>query len=263
MQISSINHNNTSFGHSFRVSICIKENAKNMFVNPAKDYKLYKSLNSQIVNSLNESFYTNLRNLFGIARKTKRTTPYGEIYEQMIAKLKEIDSDYARLSLVRSEYTRNHLGYIATGPDVSILENIKGAKHIGTARADAMWTYGTTKTEYVKNLSKLVKQNMLEYVQNENVLLRSKNDREIMLRAIFKQTGKNSKGQPSYELEDFEFHENVSRPLKPINPAYTRYKNSSSVFEEIKKTIHHHISKITGRKAGSNEVNKILYSSNL
>ena len=241
MQVSPIQKSfepqrkNPNFGHSIRVSICVEKNCCPLeFVNPAKDSKLYKYLNSKI---------------YGIARKIKKSKPINPVFENLAKELTAIDTDYAKLNIVRSVYPKNKLGYIVTGNDVAIAENIKGAKHLGIAKSDSKWTYGTTRTDYVRDLSKAVKNNMLNYVQSDNVLLRSKNDKEIMLKANFKQTGTDKKGQAIYEIDNFEFHENKSKPnLKPIEPEFLRYKNSSLVADAVRQTVQHHVNRILGKK---------------
>lgn len=244
MRTASVN-NSPNFGHSFRVSICLKgENClENIFVNPATNEKLYKTLNSKIVSWLNEDFYNSLRKTYGVQRKTSKVQPENSVHKQLIQHLKILDRDYAGFGLTRSVYRRNALAYIATGSDVSIIENIKGAKYVGTAKADAART-GFNQTDYIRALVGAVKNNIINYVSSDNVLLRSKNDKEIMLRAIFKKLGADK-----YELDSFEFHENVSKPtLKQINPNFARYKESSDVSREIRNTINYHVNKLFRNK---------------
>ncbi len=259
MQITPIN-NNPNFGHSFRVSICTKgDDGIVKFINPSENHKLYKQLHSKIVNWLNEDYYTNLRNLYGLPRKTERIKPETVKHKEMAAKLREIDDDYARFNVVRSFYRRNKLSIIATGPDVSIAENLKGIKEIGTAKADSVWTYGNSHSEYVKALSKAVKNNVLDFVQHDNVLLHSPRNKEIMLKTVFKSVGKSAK-KPHYELEDFEFHENYTkRTLAPVNPNFIRFKQSKGMLDEIKKTIEYHLNKILGKRVHFSDINQILY----
>ena len=256
MQVSKINNqNNQSFGHAFRVSICLKDaNGVNQFINPSENNKLYKQLNSKIVNWLNDEYYTNLRKLYGLPRKSERIKPQNDVHKQMSAKLREIDDDYAKFNVVRSVYRRNSLGYIATGGDVSIIENIKGAKQIGLAKSDSVWTYGNSHSDYVKDLSKAVKNNIVTYVSHDNVLLRSPRNKEIMLKAIFTKTN-----DSRYELDSFEFHENYTkRTLAPVNPNFARFKQSRGLLDEIKKTIEYHVNKITGKKQHFNDIDEIL-----
>lgn len=243
MKTASIN-NSPNFGHSFRVSICLKgENGlENIFVNPAQNEKLYKSLNAKIISWLNEDFYTNLRTIYGLPNVKKPSTG---VPRDMIDMLHNIDSDYNSFNLVRSIYRKNALGYITTGADVSIVENVKGAKHIGSAKTDSVWTYGHAKSDYVKALVKAVKGNILNYITSDNVLLRSKNNKEIMLKTIFKKVGKDK-----YELESFEFHENKSKPdLKPVTSAFSLYKKSINVSRKIRETVQHHVNKLFKSKA--------------
>ena len=73
MKVDKVNSqiNNPNFGHSFRVSICLKNESGcgDFFVSPSSNKKLYNTLNSKIVEWLNINYYKNLRNVFGIARK--------------------------------------------------------------------------------------------------------------------------------------------------------------------------------------------------
>ncbi len=245
MSISAINSTNNyspSFGHSFRVSICLKNayNGQNVFINPASDSKLYKKLNSKIVSWLNEEFFNNIRNLYSINRKVAKTQPQNLLHKSMIENLKNIDKDYKNFNFVRSIYRRNKLGYIVTGIDVPIIENMKGLKNIGIAKADAAWTYGRTNTPYVKNLSAITRENALKYISNDSILLRSNDDKEIMLKAIFKEIGLNKKKEPIYELDSFEFHKIKTKPdLKPVNENIKIYKQSSFAHDLIGETIKH------------------------
>jgi hypothetical protein len=251
----SVNNNtNPSFGHSFRVSICLKngENAACDFVRPYCDRELYKKLNSRIVTALNKRYYDNLRTLLGVPRKVKKISAEGKKFEELEKELIKRDTDYSMFNLVRSVYKGNKIGCIVTGPDVSIIE--QSTKHIGEAKSDAGRFYGTTKTDFVRDLWKLIKGNIKDYAENESVLLRSPDDREIMLKAIFKKIGK------KYELDDFEFHEIMSKPrLKPVNPELKSLKRSSRMLEEIKKTVENHIYQITGRRMNVRSLDKILY----
>lgn len=261
MQVSSIQNNNPNFGHSFRVSISLKgEDGILKFVNPSEDHTLYKTLNSKIVNWLNEDYYANLRQLYGIQRKVEKTAPQTTKHKEMVQELRKIDGDYAKFNVVRSLYRRNNLAYIATGVDVPIIENLKGAKQIGLAKSDSLWTSGNAHNQYVKAICKAVRNNILDFVRHDNVLLRSKNNKEIMLKATFKPAGKNTTGTPRYELDDFEFHENVTkRTLAPVNPTYIRFKESTGVLEEIQKTIQYQIKKLTGKRVHFKDIDKVLY----
>lgn len=261
MQISPINNNNQTFGHSFRVSICTKgEDGVVKFINPSENHKLYKQLNSKIVNWLNEEYYDNLRRLYGIKRKVEKVKPETVKHKEMSAKLREIDDDYAKFNVVRSVYRRNNLGYIATGADVSIIENLKGAKQIGLAKADSIWTHGDSHSQYVKALSKAVKNNSLDYVKHDNVLLHSPRNKEVMLKVVFNEAGKNKSGKTIYSLDDFEFHENYTkRTLAPVNPNFMRFKQSWGMLEEIKKTIQYHLNTMLKRKVHFSDINSVLY----
>ena len=263
MQVSSINNNNPNFGHSFRVSICLKnENGcGDIFVNPHSDRQLYKKLNSQITGWLNEDYYANIRNFFGVKKKINKTKPSTDTHIKMIEDLRKIDSDYANFQHARSVYNNGKLAYIVTGTDVPIIENIEGAKQIGIAKYTPFCINPSAHDQYVKAISKAVKENMLAFVQNDNIILRSNNNKEIMLRVVFKETGKNSKGSPIYELDKYEFHENRSNPtLKPVDSAFINFKHGTRMLEELKATVQHHIYKITGKRTclNNNDLKHII-----
>lgn len=266
MQILPINSGNRNsgpnFGHSFRVSICLKNESGcgDFFVGPRSEKKLYRLLNSKIVSWLNEDFLSNLRTVYGIEKKVGKTEPIGKLHREMIDKLKQLDTDYAKFPYVRTIYNRGgRIAHIATGSDVAILENIKGLKNLGVAKADAMWNYGTAHTEYVKALSNAVNGNAIDYVSHDNVLLRSPKNKEIMLRAVFKESGKNTKGDPVYELDRYEFHENYTkRTLAPVNPNFLRFKQSKGVAEEIKKTVEYILNKIVKKRVHVSDIDSVL-----
>ena len=205
-------------------------------------------------------FLSNLRTVYGIEKKVGKTEPIGKLHREMIDKLKQLDTDYAKFPYVRTIYNRGgRIAHIATGSDVAILENIKGLKNLGVAKADAMWNYGTAHTEYVKALSNAVNGNAIDYVSHDNVLLRSPKNKEIMLRAVFKESGKNTKGDPVYELDRYEFHENYTKPtLAPVNPNFLRFKQSKGVAEEIKKTVEYILNKIVKKRVHVSDIDSVL-----
>jgi len=253
MKVDSINSNSgvPVFGHSLRVNICLKNESGigDIFVSPSSNKKLYKTLNAQLVSWLNNDFYTNLRNVFGIPRKVDKSVPVTDMARKMITQLRQLDKDYSSFGCVRSVYNGGRLGYIVTGGDVSIVENIKGMKNIGLAKADPFWSDMKAKNDYIKNLSLSISNNVKEFVKHDNVLLRSKDDREIMLRAVFKEVGKNTSGNPIYDLDRFEFHEVMTRPLlKAVNKNYANFKQSRAMMDEIKETVQHHVNKLLGKK---------------
>jgi len=264
MKVNSINSScDPGFGHSFRVSICLKSpnGLEDTFVNPHTNKKLYQTLNSNIVAWLNEDYRANLRKVLGIERKLNKRTPSSTLHTQMINELKALDNDYARLGIVRSVYNGKKLGYIATGIDVPIIENIKGTKNIGVAKADSRWYSGTSSSDYVKQLTRLIRDNALDYVKNANVLLRSKNNKEIMLKTIFKEVGKTKKGSPIYELDKYEFHENKTLPTLPkISSSFILYKYNPAMDAEIKKTVQYLADKIAGKRVHFSNIEKFLNS---
>lgn len=262
MQVNSVQNNrNLNFGHSFRVSVFTKgEDGILKFVNPSEDHKLYKTLNSHIVNWLNEDYYKNLRQVHGIQKKVERVSPQTTKHREMVHDLLKIDDDYSKFNIVRSVYRRNNLSYLATGADVPIMENLKGLKQIGLAKSDSIWTNGDAHSQYVKAICKAVKNNILDYVRHDNVLLRSPRNKEIMLKAIFKPAGKNSAGNMRYELDDYEFHENITkRTLAPVNPAFLRFKQSRGMLDEIRKTVQYHLNKIMGKRVHFSDIDSVLY----
>ena len=238
MKVASINNTNVknspNFGHSFRVNICLEDEDGIKHVNPNSDSQLYKNLNSKLVGWLNEDYIQSVRDVYGITRKTGKSKSYGDLHKSLVKDLKEKDIDYRKLGLARSVYRKNKLGYIATGTDVVVLENFYGGKDIGKAKSGR---YGF---HNIPNLVKRVKSEMLDYVKSSDVLLRSKNNKEIMLKTVFKQVGTSSKGSPIYELSDYEFHENKSLPtLPPISQQFIDFKNSPQVENAIDATIRH------------------------
>ena len=260
MQVSAIN-NNLNFGHSFRVSICLKDlNGVTQYISPSQNYKLYRTLNSNIVNWLNEDYYANLRSIYGISRKIGKTTPKTVKHREMVTELRQIDDDYAKFNVTRSVYRRNKLGYIATGADLSIIENIKGMKQIGIAKADSVWNSADVHNNYIKTLCKAVRCNIFDYVEHDNILLRSPRNKEIMLKAIFRPAGKSKSGTQLYELDGYEFHENVTkRTLAPVNPNFLHFKNSSEVLKEIRKTVQYHLKSMFKKRVYFDNLNRILY----
>lgn len=253
MKVDKVNKYNAkpAFGHSFRVNICLKNESGlgDYFVSPASNKKLYRTLNSQLVSWFNNDFYNNLRTVFGIPKKLDKSVPISDLAKAMVNDLKRLDSDYRTFQNVRTVYNGGRLGYIVTGGDVSIIENIKGLKNIGLAKADPFWSDLSEKNNYIKNLSQHIGNNVKEFVKHDNVLLRSKDNREIMLRAVFKEIGKNTNGNPTYDLDRFEFHEVMTRPLlKSVNKNYANFKHSKAMMDEIKETVQHHVNKLLGKK---------------
>jgi len=250
MYINSIGkiNNSPNFGSSFRVGIYVQSpDGKKKFVSPATDKKLYTHLNSRIVSSLNDDFYMSLRRTFGAERK-KTIKPLSNIYRNLIQDLKNIDPDYARFNLTRSMYRKGHLGYIVTGADVSIVENEKCVGMIGKERKESSWVNGSFDNGYTQDYSRAAMKEALQYVRKDDVLLRSDNNKEVMLYAYFKEVGTDNRGSKKYALCDYEFHENKSLPdLEPVSESHILYKQSPAVNNEIKKTILLRLRSIFGR----------------
>ena len=245
--------NNTSFGHTFKVSICVRNGAgdKYTFINPVNNTKLYKDLNSKFVGWLNEDFITDMRARLKKPRKLIRKKSARDLTgkQQLTEALTKIDSDYKEINMVRSVYNDKGLGYIATGIDVPVIENLHGATQIGIAKADALELYGVTRTPYIDTVVKEFKNNSIQYAKAEENLLRSKSGKEVMLRLNFIKTGE-KKDKPIYEFENFEFHPIkktskqkmytcdlfMSETLQPIP--------ERSYMDEFRKTIINQINKI-------------------
>ena len=257
MKILPINNqNNTNFGHTFKVSICVhnEPGSKYTFINPVNNTKLYKDLNSKFVGWLNEDFITDLRKRVGKPRKLirKKTERDIEGKKQLTEALTSIDKDYKEINMVRSIYNEKGLAYVATGIDVPIIEQMLGATQIGMGKADALELYGISHTPYIDTIVKEFKNNSINYAKDSDNLLRSKSGKEIMLRLNFIKTGE-KKGKPIYEFENFEFH-----PIKKTakQKMYSgdlfmsetfQPKPERSYFDEYRKTITNQINKILGK----------------
>ena len=257
MKLSPVNsYDSTGFGHTFKVSICVRngEGEQYTFINPVNNTKLYKELNSKFVGWLNEDFITNMRMRLKKPRKLirKQTERDKEGKRQLTEALTKIDKDYREINLTRSVYNDKGLGYIATGIDVPIIENLHGATQIGLAKADALELYGITRTPYVDAVVKEFKNNSISYAKAPDNLLRSKGGREIMLRLNFIKTGE-KKNKPVYEFENFEFHP-IKKTAKQKMLTGDLFMLESfqpqperSYMDEYRKTIINQINKIIGK----------------
>ena len=258
MKILSIAEQQTkpSFGHTFKVSICTRSQAggEYTFINPVNNTKLYKKLNSKFVSWLNEDFITDLRTRLDKPRKLirKRTERDTEGKRQLTEALTTIDNDYREINIARSIYNDKGLGYVATGIDVPIIEQMHGATQIGMAKADAKELYGVTHTPYIDMIVKEFKNNSINYAKASENLLRSKTGKEVMLRLNFIKTGeKNNK--PVYEFENFEFHP-IKKSIKQklfsgdlFMSETFQPKPERSYMDEYRKTIVNQINKILGK----------------
>ena len=264
MQIPAIkntdkNYQNPNFGHSIRVCICLKNSlGQDVFINPNSNSKLYKMLNSKLVSWLNEGFIERLRDFAGIKRKVSKTQLLGDLHKKLIEDLIAIDTDYAYMGQVRSVYHRGKLGQIVTGVDVPIVENLRGIKILSIAKTDAYRYHGSSKTDYIKDLTNLVWESVSRYITNNSIILRSKNNKEIMLRTVFKETVKNSQGMPICELERYEFHENKSKPLPPIDETIAKFKYSPKVLKEVKAIIESRLKRLAKRDIKIDNLEDIL-----
>lgn len=256
MQIVPVNNNRNNnyhpkFGHTFRVNICtLKHDGSGYdFVSPAKNTKLYKKLNSKVVGWLNEDFITDLRNKIGVKRKISRVKSPSDAEKQknLIKDLKRLDKDYKDLNIVRSVYDKYRLGHIATGIDVPILENLKGAAQIGIAKKEAIWQDGVSHNEFVKKICETFRKNAKKYVQSPVQQLRSKNGKSYLLQLNFRTAGTNKKGKEIYELDNYNFYEvKKSQKLTPEEKEIYKQKYEHGAYAQIIKTIKHQIDKIVG-----------------
>ena len=257
MVITPITNNNTNFGHTFKVSICVRDTAGGQytFINPVNNTKLYKNLNSKFVSWLNEDFITDLRKRLNRPRKLirKRTERDIEGKKQLTEALTKIDKDYQEINIARSIYNDKGLGYVATGIDVPIIEQMHGATQIGMAKADAKELYGVTHTPYIDTVVKEFKNNSINYAKNSENLLRSKGAKEVMLRLNFIKTGE-KKNKPVYEFENFEFHP-IKKSLKQKMLTGDLFMSETfqpeperSYMDEYRKTIVNQINKIIGKE---------------
>ena len=269
MNISPIsnytNQNQTkpNFGHSFRVRIGIVDsNGLNyQIVNPASNEKLYKSLNSKFVTWMNEGFLTRLREAVGIPRKQSRKLSDSEkaIKEKLEVALTNVDKDYKEFSTIRSVYRRNHYGYVVTGADVPIIENIKGAKQIGKAKSEAILNGQSTHSPFIKEVVNQYKNDSQKYVEDPINILRDKDGREIMLDLNFVPIGKDKKGNERYELFGFDFHS-----LKTSIPFFRNesdlLRKQINIDEYIRKTIGHSQKRFVSKRFNDAELKEIIRS---
>ena len=154
--------------------------------------------------------------------------------------------------MIRSIYNDRGLGYIATGIDVPIIEQMHGATQIGLAKADALELYGVTHTPYIDTIVKEFKNNSINYAKASENLLRSKSGKEVMLRLNFIKTGE-KKNKPIYEFENFEFHPIKKTPKQKMLTGDLfmsetfQPKPERSYMDEYRKTIVNQINKILGK----------------
>jgi len=250
------NQKSTNFGHTFKVSICVRNQAggEYTFINPINNTKLYKNLNSKFVSWLNEDFITDMRSRLNKPRKIvkKKTERDADGKKQLTEALTKIDKDYHDINMARSVYNDRGLAYVATGIDVPIIEQLHGATQIGMSKADALELYGVTHTPYIDAVVREFKNNSINYAKSSENLLRSKTGKEVMLRLNFIKTGE-KKNQPVYEFENFEFH-----PIKKTakQKIYSGDLFQSETFQpqpersfadEYRKTILNQINKILGK----------------
>ncbi len=250
------NPQNTNFGHTFKVSICIRNSTEEQyqFVNPIKNKALYKELNSKFVGWLNQDFITNLRKKLNkprsIVRKMSERDLNGK--KQLTEHLTSIDKDYHDINMARSVYTYRGLCYVATGIDVPVIEQLHGATQIGIAKSDAQELYGTTHNSYINAVVKQFKNSSISYAKASENILRSKNGSEIMLRLNFIKTGI-KKNKNIYEFDNYEFHPiKKTAQQKMLNGDLFMSESfqpvpERSYMDEYRKTILNQINKILGK----------------
>ena len=262
MKIQNNSISNPSFGHSFRVSICVQdEYGIDHFISPVDQNKLYRNLNSKIVGWLNEDYYSRLNEYYKVKNKREKNTPKTDVYKYLINDLKNIDTDYAKIDMAKSVYRKNYLTYIATGIDVPILENNKGAREIGKAKYNFLPGGFEFNTKFINDYTKAIKKGCLNYVKQDSNLLRSPNNKEIMLKVVFKEAGFTKSGAPNYELDSYEFHENVTkRTLSPVSEQHLAFKRAPERLNELLKTIQSHSKRIAQKKATLFDLKKIFTS---
>jgi hypothetical protein len=189
-------------------------------------------------------------------RQRKKHKTVNDLWQQkrLTTELANNDSDYKQLAMTRSVYDRFGLGYIATGIDVPILERIKGASKIGPAKSEALLLTGSSHTPLVNEIVNQYNSNATKYVRAEENLLRSKNNKEIMLKVNFFKTKHPHNGKEKYEINDFEFYE-IKKSKEYAN---NKNKDKKALYTEVIKTIHDKITKITKGKDASINTEEIM-----
>lgn len=257
MNILPIKNNNNcqpNFGHAIRVSYCIKKpNAVGYdYVNPSTNKELYKKLNSKIIGWLNEGLINKVRELVDMPMKKSMHLSDSEavLKENFISDLKSIDSDYKQFAYARSVYNRNKLGFIATGYDVPIIENLKGATEIGLAKSESILLYGTTHTDFVKEICQDFEKNSKRYIAHPlNRLL--EDGKEVLLRLNFRQAGKDKKGKLLYEFDNYTF-DRIKKPLPkskfPEEVQVINLKNTPIMQDLLRDTVMHVVKQVVRNK---------------
>lgn len=261
MNILPINNNanyQPNFEHAIRVSYCVrKPNAAGYdYVNPRTNKELYKQLNSKVVGWLNEGLINKVREVLDKPMKKSKHLSDSEavLKEKFIGDLKLIDSDYKQFGYTRSVYSKNKLGFIATGNDVPIIENLKGATDVGLAKSESILLYGTTHTDFVKEICKDFDKKSKKYIAHPlNRLVDG--GKEVLLRLNFKQAGKDKKGKILYEFDNYSF-DRIKKPLSESNfPEEVQVINlkKTPIMEGLlRDTVKHVINQVARNKEVSN-----------
>ena len=186
MNISPINTNKQpNFEHAIRVSYCVKKpNAVGYdYVNPRTNKEVYTNLNSKVVGWLNEGIINRVREVLNKPLQRTKNVSKNEtaIKEKFLKDFTECDSDYEKFGFARSVYGRGKLGFLATGSDASIIENIKGATDVGLAKSESILLFGTTHTDFVREICKEFSINSQKYISHPLNRLMD-NGKEVLLR---------------------------------------------------------------------------------
>lgn len=253
MNVSAIDNAATqyspNFGHAVRVSISVRRPNSPIydFISPAGNATLYKKLNSRIVGWLNSDLITAMRTKLERKRKVEKKLSSVEsaIQRRLIEDFTTLDSDYKKLKMARSVYNRFHLGFIATGCDVPIIENLAGTAEIGHIRK----SFGGQRPPIINEICKRFNNSVMKYIQHPVNRLKE-NGKELMLNLNFSITGVDKKGQNMYELESYEF-KRIAKPLPYDSDdlCHNLYylKQNDAFKEEIATSIQHIKNRILGK----------------
>lgn len=258
LPINKNTNNQPSFEHAIRVSYCVRKpnNTGYDYVNPRTNKELYRQLNSKIIGWLNEDLINKVREVLDKPLKKGKAISNTEasLKEKFINDFESIDSDYKQFNYTRSIYNRNNLGFIATGNDVPIIENLKGATDIGLAKSESILLYGTTHTDFVKEICKDFDKKSKKYIAHPlNRLV--DNSKEVLLRLNFKIAGKDKKGKNLYEFDNYTF-DRIKKPLPKTNypeeVQVINLKNTPIMEGLLRDTIRHIIKKVARNKEITN-----------
>lgn len=267
MKILPIENRNRqpNFEHAIRVSYCVKrpDVAGYEYVNPRTNKELYKKLNSRVVGWLNEGLINKVREVLEKPAKRGKNISNTEdaLKEKFIDDLKNIDSDYREFNYARSVYNRNKLGFLATGNDVSIIENLKGATDIGIAKSEALMLYGTTHTEDVREICKDFDKNSKKYIAHPINRL-TEGGKEVLLRLNFRLAGKDKKGKDLYEFDNYSF-DKINKPISaPKYPEEVQVINlkKTPIMELLQRDTIRHMINLVSKNRGYDNLSELIDS---